>query len=130
MTPTEGHLAIQIRRREFVLGGAVAAWPLSTRAQPSAMPVIGFVHLTSLEANRENLPTFREGLADVGYIEGKNVAIEYRWAQGRNDRLPTLVADKHVIRRFRDGIMACAKSASDGLSGPHSKPVVIGTSRH
>jgi putative ABC transport system substrate-binding protein len=57
------------------------------------MPVIGFFHLTSLEANRENLATFRRGLEDTGYIEGKNVAIEYRWAQGRNDRLSALVAE-------------------------------------
>jgi putative ABC transport system substrate-binding protein len=61
------------------------------------MPVIGFLHLTSPETNRENLATFRRGLADTGYIEGKNVTIEYRWAQGQNDQLPTLAAD--LVRR-------------------------------
>jgi hypothetical protein len=58
---------------------------MAGRAQQPAMPVIGFFHLTSLETNRDNLATFRQGLADTGYIEGKNVAIQYRWAQGRND---------------------------------------------
>jgi putative ABC transport system substrate-binding protein len=61
------------------------------------MAVIGFLHLTSPETNRENLATFRRGLADTGYIEGKNVTIEYRWAQGQNDQLPTLAAD--LVRR-------------------------------
>ena len=61
------------------------------------MPVIGFFHLTSLETTRENLAAFRQGLADTGYIEHKNVAIEYRWAQGQNDRLPTLAAE--LVRR-------------------------------
>jgi putative ABC transport system substrate-binding protein len=92
-------MPLTIRRRELIvtLGGTVAAWPLAARAQQMAMPVIGFLHLTSLETNREKLAAFRRGLGDTGYIEDKNVAIEYRWAQGRNDRLPTLAAE--LVRR-------------------------------
>jgi hypothetical protein len=83
-----------MRRRDFIgIVGSAAAWPLTAHAQLTAMPVIGFLHLTSLETNRENLATFRQGLADTGYVEGKNVTIEYRWAQGRNDQLATLVAE-------------------------------------
>jgi putative ABC transport system substrate-binding protein len=87
-----------MRRREFItlVGGVTAAWPLPGRAQP-AMPMIGFFQLTSLEMVREYLDDFRRGLGDAGYIEGRNVAIEYRWAEGHNDRLPTLVAD--LVRR-------------------------------
>jgi putative ABC transport system substrate-binding protein len=112
-------LAIQIRRRElvFTLGGA-AAWPLAARAQQPAMPVIGFFHLTSLETNRENLATFRQGLADTGYIEGKNVAIEYRWAQGRNDMLPTLVAE---LVRLQVSVIVVLESTNGALAAKAAK---------
>jgi putative ABC transport system substrate-binding protein len=84
-----------MRRRDFLkaITGSATAWPLTARAQQSTMPVIGFLHLTSLETNRENLGNFRLGLDDAGYIENKNVTIEYRWAQGRNDQLPILAAE-------------------------------------
>jgi len=84
-----------MRRRDFIifLAGAMAAWPLNGRAQQKAMPVIGFVHLHSPQLTREYLAAFHRGLADAGFVEGKNLRIEYRWGEGRNDRLPTLIAE-------------------------------------
>ena len=84
-----------MRRREFItfLGSAVATWPLIARAQPAPLPVIGFLHIASPGAYVRVIAGFRRGLEESDFVEGRNVTVEYRWADGQLDRMPSLLAD-------------------------------------
>ena len=84
-----------MRRRKFItlLGGAVAVWPLKVQAQPSALPVIGFLNFTSPDRSADRMRAFAKGLNETGFVEGQNVAFEYRWADYRYNRLQGLAAD-------------------------------------
>src|SRR6516225_719188 len=98
--PREGHMVFHVRRREFIalLGSGVAGWSLAARAQQAAMPVIGYLNSGSPESDTPRLTGLRQGLNQTGYVEGRNLVIEYRWAGNQADRLPVLAADLVQLR--------------------------------
>jgi putative ABC transport system substrate-binding protein len=122
-----GQMAIGIGRRQFIsaLGGAAATWPLATRAQQPAMPVIGYLNSTSATGWTARLAAFLRGLQDAGYTDGRNVAIEYRWAEDHNERLPELAAE--LVRRQVSVLVVNGPSVEAAKAATTTIPIVFTT---
>src|SRR5258706_567230 len=119
-----------MKRREFItlLGGAVA-WPLAARAQQPAMPVVGFLDSTSPDQFADRLRAFRQGLKETSYVEGENVAIEYRWAESQIDRLPQLAAEL-VRQRAAVIVTGAPPSTFAAKAATTTIPIVFGVAEN
>jgi len=117
-----------MRRRNFIslVGGLAVAWPIAAGAQQSAMPVVGFIDVGSPADSGAHVASFRQGLNDMGYFEGRNILIEYRWAEGRHDRYPELAAD---LIRQKVNVIATGANSSASLAvkaATSTIPIVFG----